>query len=188
MLKDMQSHSPRQTIGQITGAEFQIKQVQKDRNTDSQHSLRETRSPGIPPVAHTDFLDTAHNQTPCTLWRKTLYQVHHTWEAGNRKSFLAGINWRGKKKKVHMLTTERVYVIVWFGFYIFLYKHGLNQISLSPAVALWDSNPPILNRADFVLLSRWHQAGESCVPCWSPVCDRKERFMFQDVENVKVYR
>lgn len=67
MLKDMQSHSPRQTIGQITGAEFQIKQVQKDRNTDSQHSLRETRAPGTPPVAHTDFLDTAHNQTPCTL-------------------------------------------------------------------------------------------------------------------------
>lgn len=35
MLKHMQSHSPGQTTGQITGAEFQIKQIQKDRNIDS---------------------------------------------------------------------------------------------------------------------------------------------------------
>lgn len=155
MLKHMQSHSPGQTTGQITGAEFQIKQIQKDRNIDS-HTvstlIQRNKDPQkqIPPVTHyNDFQDTAHNQIPCTLQCETRYQVHHTWEAGNwnQKSFLAGIY--GDKG----YTCQLLYVCICF-MCGFVYKHVLDQIPLSPAVALWDSNLLTLSRAGLVLLSQ----------------------------------
>lgn len=156
MLKDMQSHSLTQ-VNYWTDYRCRIpdkadSKRQGHRQPHSHHSDLEGRDPQkqIPPVTHyNDFQDTAHTQIPCTLQRGTRYQVHHTWEEGNwnKKSFLAGIN--GDK----IYTCRLLYVCVCF-MYEFVYKHVLNQIPLSPAVALWDSIPPTLNRAGFVLLSQ----------------------------------
>lgn len=68
-------------------------------------------------------------------------------ELWNEKSSLAGID--GDKD----YTCRLLYVCVCF-VYEFVYKHVLNQIPLSPAVAPRDSTPPTPNRVGSILLSQ----------------------------------